>query len=170
MLQGRKTVFFSIFAPLVILSLSFGLTAEAPIIASSQFLDKPMDNISIPGSAQAVIQGLCEENGLSYELVLAIFSIDTLTDFSTVRIREEMESLLFIRNYWEEEGYADETVYFLILLSRQRGIEGCHHFMETNESPGEDQYVQDVTQLKYRLEQGLDPLDALDSEIDPGVY
>lgn len=170
MFRKRHNVFFTIFAPLVILTLSFGLSAEAPIGESSPLPDNPTYNVPIPGSAQAVIRALAEENNFSYELVLAIFTIDALEDFTTARIIEEIESLLLIRNYWEEEGYSNETVYFLILLSRQRGIQGCRLFMATNESPDEDQYVQNVTQLKYLLEQGLDPLDTLDLEIDLGVY
>ena len=170
MFRKRHNVFLTIFAPLLILTLSFGLSAEAPIKASLQRPENPTYNVPIPGSAQAVIQTLAEENSFSYELILAIFSIDALADFTTPRIREEIESLLFIRNYWEEEGYSSETVYFLILLSRQRGIEGCLLFMATNDSADNDQYVQDVTQLKYLLEQGLDPLDTLDLEINPGVY
>jgi hypothetical protein len=44
-------------------------------------------------------------------------------------------------------------VFQLILISRQRGLEGCIIFLNDNDSSDYDKYIQKVIEYKYYLEQ-----------------
>jgi hypothetical protein len=158
------------FALLISFGLSFGLSAEAPTADALHGEQTPTYDIRIPRSAQEAIWSYSVERGVSYELVLSVFLVDGRSDFSIESMYQEIDTLIFIRDYWVAEGHSNEAIYFLILLSHNRGIDGCYLFMDANESAEEDPYVQQVTQMKYLLEQGLNPLDALDLKIKPGVY
>jgi hypothetical protein len=46
------------------------------------------------------------------------------------------------------QGYSDENVFNLTLLSRQRGIEGCKIYIKDNDNYEKDIYVQKVTEYK----------------------
>jgi hypothetical protein len=109
--------------------------------------------MGISENAQRDIWKLCRENDLSYELVLAIYQIEGNNDTQIDSLKVEIENLLYLRNYWAGQGFSDEIVFDLMLLSRQRGIEGCKKYMEDNESSELDEYVQKVTKYKYYLEQ-----------------
>ena len=109
--------------------------------------------ISIPDNTQCEIWALSQENGLAYELVLAIYKVDSDKNIQIGSVEAEIEELVYLRDYWEKQNYSDEIVFDLMLLSRQRGIEGSIVFMKDNESYELDDYVQKVTEYKYYLNQ-----------------
>ncbi|MCM1567694.1 hypothetical protein [Dehalobacter sp. 4CP] len=112
----------------------------------------PVYNIPIPENTQRDIWKLCEKNKLSYELVLAVFQIEGDNNMQIDSIKAVIEKLAYYRDYWTEQGFPDEIVFNLMLLSKQRGIEGCKVFMENSDTYESDNYVQKVTEYKYYLE------------------
>src|SRR5665647_272625 len=66
---------------------------------------------------------LCEKNHLSYELVLSIYQIEGDNNTQIDNIKAKIGKLAYYRDYWAEQGYRDEIVFDLMLLSEQRGIE-----------------------------------------------
>ncbi len=106
-------------------------------------------------TTQRDIGKLCEENHLSYELVLAIFHIEDIQDMKMDDLKIEIERLAYLRDYWANLDYPDESVYYLMLLSIQRGIEGCRSYTEDHGSYDQDPYVKEVMEYKYYLEQSL---------------
>lgn len=109
--------------------------------------------ISIPENTQREIWKLSQEHGLAYELILAIYKVDSDKNIQMGSVKAEIEELVYHRDFWDEQNYSDEIVFELILLSRQRGIEGSIVFMKDNESYELDDYVQKVTEYKYYLNQ-----------------
>jgi hypothetical protein len=91
-------------------------------------------------------------------LVLAIYQVEGIIDMQIENIKEEIDQLTHIRDYWAAQGIPDEIVFDLTLLSRQMGIEGCEAFIKENESYHLDAYVEKVAQYKYNLEQNLELL------------
>ncbi|NBJ14491.1 MAG: hypothetical protein FNP40_02740 [Dehalobacter sp. 4CP] len=106
----------------------------------------------MPENTQRDIWKLCEKNKLSYELVLAVFQIEGDNNMQIDSIKAVIEKLAYYRDYWTEQGFPDEIVFNLMLLSKQRGIEGCKVFMENSDTYESDNYVQKVTEYKYYLE------------------
>ena len=138
--------------------------SETPVYSSETMSDSyevPIYKISISESTQRYIWKLCEENHFSYELALAVYQIEGNYNTQIDSIKAEIEKLVYYRNYWTEQGFPDEVVFDLVLLSRQRGIEGCKIFMEDNDSYYLDSYVQKVTEYKYYLEQMDDGFEGL---------
>jgi hypothetical protein len=123
---------------------------------SSDDYEVPIYKIPVPESAQRDIWSLSEENNLSYELVLAIFQTENVTDYQMDNIKEKIESFAYYRDYWSGQQCPDEIVLDLMLLSIQRGISGCVVFVKSNDSGETDDYVQRVTEYKYFLEQSLE--------------
>ena len=115
--------------------------------------EAPIYKISISENTQRHIWELCEKNQLSYELVLAIYQIEGNNNTQIDSIIAKVGKLAYYRDYWAEQGYRDEMVFDLMLLSEQRGIEGCRIFMKDSDSYELDNYVQRVTEYKYYLEQ-----------------
>ncbi|KJS84279.1 MAG: hypothetical protein JM58_11305 [Peptococcaceae bacterium BICA1-8] len=107
----------------------------------------------MPENTQLDIWKICEENDLSYELGLSVFQIEGVNDFQTGNIRAEIEKLAYLRDYWSEQGFPDEIVFDLMLLSKQRGIDGCENLMKDTDAYHLDNYVQKVTEYKFYLEQ-----------------
>lgn len=110
-------------------------------------------NINISEDNQRNIWKHSEKNKLSYELVLAIYQTESENDSFFNNINKEIEELAYFRDYWTELGYPDEIVYSLILISKERGINGCLDFMKNNDSYELNNYVQKVTEYKFFLEQ-----------------
>lgn len=144
----------AVLPPILVLALVFSLSAKAPEKASPSTLIAHTYAISIPEGTQLTMWSLCEDSQLSYELVLAIFVVEGISDYSTANIKAEIASLAAVRDYWVDQGYSNEGVFVLMLLSRQRGVAGCKLFMDNNDSADSDPYVQAVTEYKYFLEQG----------------
>ncbi len=109
--------------------------------------------ISIPENTQREIWKLSQENGLAYEFVLAIYKVEIDKNIQMGSVEAEIEELVYLRDYWDKQNYSDEIVFDLMLISRQRGIEGSIVFMKDNESYELDEYVQKVTEYKYYLNQ-----------------
>lgn len=109
--------------------------------------------ISIPENTQREIWKLSQENGLAYELVLAIYKVDSDKNVQMGSVEAEIEELVYLRDYWDKQNYSDEIVFDLMLISRQRGIEGSIVFMKDNEYYELDDYVQKVAEYKYYLNQ-----------------
>lgn len=110
--------------------------------------------ISIPENTQRDIYRLSKENNLAYELVLAIYKIESDNKTPIDNIEAEIANLVYLRDYWAQQNYSDEIVFDLMLLSRHRGIEGSIIFMEENLNFYEiDQYILEVTEYKYYLNQ-----------------
>lgn len=137
----------------MVLILTFSFTALYAEGYSADDYEVPIYKIPVPVSAQLDIWTLSEENNLSYELVLAIFQIENVTDYQIDNIKVKIESFAFYRDYWSDQQCPDEIVLDLMLLSIQRGISGCVIFVKSNDSGETDDYVQRVTEYKYYLEQ-----------------
>lgn len=128
--------------------------AVQKIPESSSVCYEPMIyNISVSENTQRIIWDICQKNNLSYELVLAIYKIEGNTNAQIDSIKADIGKLIYLRDYWAEQEFPDDIVFNLMLLSRQRGIEGCIIFMNDNASFEHDDYVQKVTEYKYYLEQ-----------------
>lgn len=150
--KGLKWLTFTFTNTIIILmlicSFSISTVAEKAPIA----YETPIHQIPVSESTQRDIWNLCEENSLSYELVLAIFHTEGINYEQLDVIKTEMKKIVYLRDYWAKQGFPDERVFELMLLSRQRGIEGCLNYLKDNESYSLDNYVQKVTDHKYYLE------------------
>jgi len=153
MFKVRRLIWYIFLVAFVILILICTLAFQKTNKDSSIRYEIPIYLIPISEETQSDIWKQCEKNNLSYELVLAIYQIEGDSVFQTTNIKTEIESLVYFRDYWSKLGFPDEVVYNLMLLSRSRGIEGCVIFMKDNESYNLDNYVQEVTEYKYYLEQ-----------------
>lgn len=154
MFNVKELIRYMLLIPILFL-LAFSPAVQTAEGISSTDYEIPVYNILMSESTQRYIGKLCEENRLSYELVLAIYQIEGTKDTKIDGITAEIEKLVYFRNYWTEQGFPDEIVFDLMLLSRQRGIEGCRIFMKNNDSYYLDNYVQKVTKYKYYIEQSL---------------
>lgn len=123
------------------------------VAESSSVAEATIYHINISKDTQHVIWEICQSNLFSYELVLAIYQIEGNKNTQFTSIKSDIEKLVYYRDYWTEQGFPDEIVFSLLLLSRQRGIEGCIVFMKANDAIELDDYVQKVTKYKYYLEQ-----------------
>ena len=173
MVSVLRSIVSAACAALLIVSLPVPVPAEAPIAEMVSESAQASYNIPIPVSAQNIITELADEAELSIELILAIFFTEGMSDFSLTNIEREVNSLVVLRDYWSSQSYSHETVFVLMLLSRDRGIDGCLVFMANNDNADEDAYVQSVIRIKYELEQSahtLDTLETLDKQISPRVY
>jgi|GEM_PF-1349076 len=153
----RGLILYISIISIIILILICSLAVQKTVGISSIDYKAPIYNLPISENTQRDIWKLCEANHLSYELLLAINHVEGINNTDINNIKAEVEQLVYIRDYWAKQGYSDETVFDLLLLSRQRGIDGCITFMQDNNSYDLDNYVQKVTQYKYYLEQNLDP-------------
>jgi hypothetical protein len=88
--------------------------------------------------------------------VLAVLQTEGNNNISIFNIKAEIEILAYYRDYWVYQGFPDEKVFDLLLLSKQRGIEGCLTLMKNNYPYDLDNYVQKVTRYKSDLEQSVD--------------
>ena len=140
---------------IIIISLIFiyYLSVQKAAGSSSVDYETPIYMIPISENIQLDVWKLCEKHHLSYELVLAVIHIEGVNSIKIDSIQVEIEKLAYFRDYWTGQGYADEIVFDLMLLSRERGIEGCKIIMKDNNSNYNDDYVQKVTKYKYYLEQ-----------------
>ncbi len=139
--------------PIVVLILICHLAGQKATESRSIGYEVPIYKISISESTQRDIWKLCEENHLSYETVLALYQVEGDTKPQIDNIKADIENLVYFRDYWTEQGFPDEIVFELMLLSRQSGIEGCMVFIKDSDSYDLDTYVQKVTEYKYYLEQ-----------------
>lgn len=83
---------------------------------------------------------------------MAIYQIEGKNISKSNYIKEDIEKFAYYRDYWTEQGFPDEIVFNLMLLSREKGIEGCKIFIEDNGYHYFDDYVQKVTEYKCYLE------------------
>ncbi len=156
MLIARGLILYTFIIPIVVLILICSLAVQNAEEISSIDYEIPIYKIPISENTQRDIWQLCEENHLSYELVLAIFQLEGVNKIQIDHIKTEIGKLVYLRDYWTEQGFHDEIIFDLMLLSKQRGIEGCIIYMKDNDSYDLDSYVQKVTEYKYQLEQSLD--------------
>lgn len=112
----------------------------------------PIYKIPVSENTQRIIWEHCQNNNLSYELVLAIYQTEGKNIFESNSIKEDIEKFAYYRDYWNEQGFPDEIVFNLMLLSREKGIEGCEIFIKDNNDNYFDDYVQKVTEYKFYLE------------------
>lgn len=106
-----------------------------------------------PDDPQGIIFNLCKENDLSYELVLAVYRAEGINNIQITTAKSDIEKLAYYRNYWVDQGYADEFVFDLMLLSNHYGLEDILKMVEDGGLYDPDGYVQRVADLKYNLEQ-----------------
>ena len=159
--------------PILILITIFSLSvnnAEAIVPADNE---GPIYEIPISESTQHDIWELCEENEFPYELMLSIYEVEGLDNIKHDDIKADLKNLVYYRDYWGKQGYPDEYVFDLILISRLRGIEGGLTYMKYKESYDLYNYVQAVAEYKSYLEQSLDetsninkPKDEMRNEIN----
>jgi hypothetical protein len=160
---NRKLLQYVLLIPTVILilicPLIFSKTAASSAHDYSSY-EAPVYEISLSEDIQHEIWNQCEQSKLSYELVLAVYLAEGDNCTQIKDIAAKIEKLANYRDFWAAQGFADEEVFALMLLSEQRGIEGCITFIKNNDSYEQDQFVQKVAEYKFSLEQsgniGLD--------------
>lgn len=59
--------------------------------------------------------------------------------------------LAYLRDYWTEQGYSDEDAFPRMLISYNRGVQGCKKYIEKYGI--DNSYVDKVYELKIELEQ-----------------
>lgn len=118
--------------------------------------EAPIYEIPISDSTQQYIWKICEVNEFSYELILSVYKVEGFDNIKHGDIKSDIGTLVYYRDYWAKQGYPDEFVFDLILISRLRGIEGCWTFLKHTESYDLNDYVQAVSEYKFYLEQSLD--------------
>jgi len=150
--KKRLTLYSFLVAIIIIILICTFAVLKADDNSSVEY-KMPVYKISISEDTQCDIWKQCEKNKLSYELVLAIYQTEGKNTSKFNNIKEEIENLAYFRDYWTELGFPDEIVFNLMLLSKERGIEGCKTFMKESDSYNLDNYVQKVTEYKYYLEQ-----------------
>lgn len=142
MMHYKKDLFvfqLMIFIGILIFMVSF-------IVPKAEGISSAGDKMHLP--TQNDLGRLCEENGLSYELVLAIFYTEGIQDISHDVAKTEIEKLVYLRDYWADQGFSDEIVFELMLLSREKGFEECLIYLNNDDSYAPDDYVQKVTEYK----------------------
>jgi len=147
-----KYIFLFVILIVILIMISSLTVPKAEGISSFDY-EVPVYKIPVSENIQRDIWELCEKNNLSYELVLAVFQVESENNTQIDNNKAEIEKLVYYRDYWAEQGYPDEIVFDLMLLSKQRGIEGCITFMKDTDSYELDNYVQKVSEYKYYLEQ-----------------
>jgi len=153
MLNVKRLIWYTFLVAIVIMILICTLAFHKTNKDSSIGIEVPIYLIPISEETQRDIWKQCDDNNLSYEFVLAIYQIEGDSVYLTNNVKTEIESLVYFRDYWSKQGFPDEVVYNLMLLSRSRGIEGCVIFMKDSESYDLDNYIHEVTEYKYYLEQ-----------------
>ncbi len=98
-------------------------------------------------------QGLMQLNkntaaGLANDLAINDFDIFDFED----NARAGIYHLYNMRTYWREQGYGDEDVFGLMLISYNRGLGGCQKYIDQN-GIVDDKYVQTVLAHKEKIEQ-----------------
>lgn len=156
MFKARGLIRYTFLIPVIIFILSCPLAFPTAAVKSSNSFEVPIYQVPISEKTQHDIWKLCEENHLSYELVLAVFQTEGINNISIVNIKTEIEILAYYRDYWACQGFSDEIAFDLLLLSKQRGIEDCITLTKNNYAYEFDNYVQKITEYKYYLEQSND--------------
>ena len=110
MFNARGLIWDIFLISIIILILSCLLAFPTAAVNSSNRYEVPVYQIPISEKTQHDIWILCEENHLSYELVLAVFHTDGSNNISTVTIKTEIEILAYYRDYWDYQGFPDEIV------------------------------------------------------------
>jgi hypothetical protein len=153
---ARGLIKYTLLIPIVTLIMICPLAAQKSEGISVIATETPIYKIAISEDTQRDIWKLCEKNQLSYELVLAIYKIDDIENTQAENIKAEIEELVYFRDYWADQGFSDEIVFDLMLISNHRGLEACRLYMQDNNDYYLDDYVQKVLEYKYYLEQSLD--------------
>lgn len=82
-----------------------------------------------------------------------------ISDFDVFDFEDNVQAGVYhlnnMRTYWQEEGYCDEEVFVLMLISYNRGIGGCKKYLD-QKGIIDDSYVQKVWQYKTAWEQSGD--------------
>jgi len=156
MLKAKRSVRYAFLVLIIILVIFSHLLALKAEETASMDSEIPIYQIPISERTQQDIGKLCEEKELSYEFVLAIFHVEGIQDVTIDTAKIEIEKIVDLRDYWKSQGYPDEIIFDLLLLSRERGIQGCLSYLEASDANNMDAYVQKVTEYKYKLEQSLD--------------
>lgn len=153
MFNKKRFILYAILIAIVIIIPICIFSDLKSVDKSSVVSEMHIYNISIIESNQRYIWKQSEKNKLSYELVLAIYQTESENTSLFNNINEDIEKLAYFRDYWTELGYSDEVVYNLMLISKERGINGCLNFMKNSDSYDLNNYVQKVTEYKLRLDQ-----------------
>lgn len=97
-------------------------------------------------------KGLMQLNSDTYPWIAKELGIDNFDPFNSKHnIRAGVWYLDYIRDYWLAEGYGDEDVFSLMLISYNRGINGCKQYI--SKYGLDNEYVNDIFDYKIYLEQ-----------------
>lgn len=151
----RGLIQYKLLVPMIMLMVIFSLAANNSEAIVSGGNERPNYVMPISESTQHYIWKICEVNEFPYELILSIYEVEGFGNIKHGNIKSDIETLVYYRGYWAKQGYPDEFVFDLILISRLRGIEGCRTFIKNTESYDLADYVQAVANYKSYLEQSL---------------
>lgn len=118
----------------------------------------PIYNVAMAETTQQNVWKLCEENDLSYELLLSIYHGDGIENKGIQAVEKDIVALTYLRDYWTNEGYLDEDVFDFMILSWDMSIEGCKDYIKENPDYDENEYLLEVSGYKYELEQNLNTI------------
>ena len=123
-------------------------------MSSSSVKAGPIHNVATAEDSKQTIRKLCDEQDFSYELLLSIYHADGINSNRAIaEVEKDLSELTYLRDCWASEGYADEDVFDLMIISRGMSIEGCKEYIKANPDYRNNEYLKRVTEYKYYLEQ-----------------
>ena len=148
----KKSTFIVIIVILIFISPVF--SNKLSYMFSSSVSASPIYNAATAEDTKQNIRKLCEEQNFSYELLLSIYYADGINPNRVIQeVEKDISELTYLRDYWASEGYADEDVFDLMIISRDMSIEGCKDYVEANPDYKNNDYLKRVAEYKYYLEQ-----------------
>ncbi|PKM84288.1 MAG: hypothetical protein CVU86_07990 [Firmicutes bacterium HGW-Firmicutes-11] len=148
-MKTKRWIRYTLVAAVIIiglLCLSVSNSTEMIVLASDPI---PMYQIPIDEDMQAHIWKVCQENDVSYELVLSIYVTENATKLVREVVKSDIIELANHRNVWRQKGYPDEITYDLLLEFRWNATKAQRNFLI-------EDYVDSVTEYKSYLEQRFD--------------
>ena len=112
-------------------------------------------NVAMAETTQQNILKLCQEEDFSYELLLSIYHADGTENREFQLVEKDIAELNYLRDYWAKEGYSEEDVFELMIVSWDMGLEGCKSAIAENLNYKENEYLIEVSEYKYYLEQSI---------------
>lgn len=152
--EFAKSTFVVVIVTLIFISPIFSSRLSSMFSSSGSF--GPIYDVATAEETQQNIRKLCEEQDISYELLLSINHIDKINSRAIQGVEEDLSELIYLRNYWADKGYADEHVFDLMIISRDMGIESCKDYVKENPHYKDNEYLKSVSEYKFHLEQNLD--------------
>lgn len=120
---------------------------EAVIMKESSYREKVKN---IDGTCVGLMQVNESDTAPWIAEELGMESYDLTNPYDNIRMG--CFYMAYLRDYWTEQGFPDEEVFSLMLLSYNRGIGGCKKYISSHENWMENEYVRKVLEYKIQYE------------------